>query len=281
MVRDTGFPGADAGDDFSRQRRRAEYARLIAWLRREPEDVNAVLPFDAVVRALGRVGERRLGLQSIDVASIVGSVDRTEDFDRRFRPTSARLRQRWEKLATARRRGEAVPPITVYRIGTMHFVVDGHHRVSIAYARGDATIDAYVTEIVTRISPEGVTQHSDLMRKDHYRMFLSRVPLTGSRRDAVTVRDPWDYAELAECIEAWGFRLMQERGEFLTRDVVAQRWFDEEFVPVVDMVRAAGMLRNRTDAEAYLWLAGERYRLVRRHVWNEEIIERLRRRAPR
>lgn len=281
MARDTGFPVADAGDDFARQRRRAEYARLIAWLRREPDDVNDILPFADVVDALGRVGERRLGLQIIEVSSIVGSVDRTDDFDRRFRPTSARLRQRWERLAAARRRGEAMPPISVYRVGGLHFVQDGHHRVSIACSQGDRTIDAYVTEVITKVSADGVARHSDLLRKDHYRIFLSRVPLRGSARDAVRVSDPWDYAELSQMVEAWGFRLMQDLGEFLTREDVAKRWFDDEFLPVVQMVRAAGMLASRTDAEAYLWVARERYRLVRRHEWSDDIIDRLRHRAPR
>ncbi len=281
MARDTGFPVSDAGDDFARQRRRAEYARLIARLRREPDDVNTVLPFDEVVRALGRVGERRLGLQVIEVSSIVGSVDRTDDFDRRFRPTSARLRQRWERIAVARRRGEAMPPISVYRIGSMHFVQDGHHRVSIAYAQHDRTIDAYVTEIITKISAEGITVQSDLVHKDHYRMFCSRVPLPGPAADSVRVTDPWDYAELAEAVEAWGFRLMQDLGEFLTREDVAGRWYEEEFVPVVALARAADMLPNRTDAEVYLWIARERYRLVRRHVWNDDIVEKLRRQSPR
>jgi len=281
MARDTGFPVSDAGDDFARQRRRAEYARLIAWLRREPDDVNTVLPFDEVVRALGRVDERRLGLQIIEVSSIVGSVDRTDDFDRRFRPTSARLRERWERIAVARRRGEAMPPISVYRVGSLHFVQDGHHRVSIAYAQHDRTIDAYVTEIITRISADGITGQSDLVRKDHYRMFCTRVPLPADAVDAVRVTDPWDYAELSEAVEAWGFRLMQDLGEFLTREDVARRWYEDEFVPVVALVRAAGMLQNRTDAEAYLWIARERYRLVRRHVWNDDIVETLRRRNPR
>lgn len=281
MARDTGFPTADAENDFARQRRRADFARLVSWLRREPDDVNAILPFDEVVAALGKVGERPLGLQVVDVESIVGSVDRTYDFDKNFRPTSTHSRARWERLAVAQRRGESVPPVQLYRIGSMHFVIDGHHRVSIACAMHQKTIDAYVTEILTRISPEGISQRADLLIKDHRRLFLTRVPLTGAQRDAVTVTDPWEYAELSECVEAWGFRLMQEKGEFITRNIVARRWFAEEFLPVVRMVRNADMLPEHTDAEAYLWIARERYRLVRRHMWNDDIVSELRDRAPR
>ena len=57
---------------------------------------------------------------------------------------------RWERLALAQRRGEPIPPIRVYRVGGLHFVEDGHHRVSIAAATHQKTIDAYVTEIVVR-----------------------------------------------------------------------------------------------------------------------------------
>ncbi|AZG44789.1 chromosome partitioning protein ParB [Gordonia insulae] len=277
MARDTGFPTADAENDFSRMRRHAEMSRLLAWFTRQPADVNTILPFDEVVAALGRLGETALGLQQVEVASIVGSVDRTKDFDRYFRPTSSRIRERWQRLAEAQRRGESMPPVQLYRIGSMHFVIDGHHRVSIAIARHFHTIDAYVTEIHTRISPDGINVAGDLLLKDHRRLFLSRVPLSGSQADAIRLVDPFDYAELAENVEAWGFRLSQEIGEFVSRVDVARRWFGEEFLPVVRMARRAGIRQDLTrDAELYMWLACERYRLVRKHVWDDEILRELR-----
>ena len=101
--------------------------------------MNVILPFEEVVAALGRRGERRLGQQTIQLDSIVGTVDRGREFDRRFRPTSGRVRTRWERIAAAQRRGEAMPPIDVYRIGELHFVKDGHHRVSVARALGHRT----------------------------------------------------------------------------------------------------------------------------------------------
>ena len=95
--------------------------------------------------------------------------------------------------------------------------------------------------------------------------------------DAVRLSDPFSYAELAEAVEAWGFRLSQEVGEFLSRPEVARRWFGEEFLPVVRMARRAEVRPDITDdAELYMWVAGERYRLVRRHIWDDEIIEELR-----
>jgi hypothetical protein len=276
MARDTGFPRADAENDFLRARRAQVMSRLAAWLRREPDDVNIMLPFGEVVAALGVEGERRLGLQVIPLDSIVGSVDRTREFDRRFRPTSARVRQRWERLATAHRRGEAIPPIDVYRVGELHFVRDGHHRVSVAHALGLSTIDAYVTEVRTKLSASGIRYRGDLIVKDYRRIFLDRVPLSGPARAAVLVTDPWDYAELGEAVEAWGFRLMQDEGRFLDRTTVASRWYTEEFEPVVRMIRQADLLGDRTEAEAYLWVISERYRLIRTHRWDDAVIDELR-----
>ncbi len=276
MNRDTGFPVADAENDFLRMRRRQVMSRLAQWLRRSPDDVNIMLPFDEVVAALGRTGERRLGLQVIQLDSIVGTVDRSREFDRRFRPTSGQVRERWQRLALAQRRGESVPPIEVYRVGDMHFVLDGHHRVSVAHALGLKTIDAYVTEVTTRLSPEGVRYRADLLMKDYRRIFLERVPLTGEARRAISLGDPWEYAELAEAIEAWGFRLMQDEGRFLDRAEIARRWHDDEFLPVVRMLRQAGLIETETEAHAYMWVACERYKLMRTHRWDDDVIETIR-----
>jgi hypothetical protein len=276
MSRDTGFPRADAEHDFLRARRRQVLSRLANWLRREPDDVNIMLPFHEVVDALGYAGETRIGLRVIRLDSIVGTVDRSRDFDRRFRPTSGRVRQRWERLALAARRGEDIPPIEVYRVGELHFIIDGHHRVSVAHAQGLSTIDAYVTEVRTRLNPSGIRYRGDLIVKDYRRLFLERVPLAGHARASVIVSDPWDYALLGEHIEAWGFRLMQDEGKFCDRVSIAQRWFDEEFTPVVTMLRQADLIGHRTDAEAYMWVAAERYRLIRTHRWDDEVIEALR-----
>ncbi|MET8760923.1 chromosome partitioning protein ParB [Lentzea sp. NPDC004782] len=278
MRRDTGFPVADAENDFLRARRRQVMSRLAAWLRREPDDVNIMLPFHEVVDALGMVSEKRLGLQSIRLDSIVGSVDRTRDFDRRFRPTSGRVRERWQRLALAARRGENVPPIEVYRIGELHFIIDGHHRVSVAHALGLSVIDAYVTQVITRVNAAGIRYRGDLIVKDYRRLFLERVPLTGEARAAVVLSDPWDYAQLGEHVEAWGFRLMQDTGQFLDRSEVARRWYADEYTPVVGMLRQADMIGDRTETEAYMWVAAERYRLIRTHRWDPDVINAVRER---
>ncbi len=150
---DTGFPRADAENDFLRARRRHFLAALTCRLRRGCRDGNHPTPLDEVVGHLGWRGQRQRGLQTIRLDTIVGSAGIRRDFDRCFRPASARVRPRWERLAVAQRRGEAIPPIEVYRVGSLHFVADGHHRVSIAAAMRQQLIDAYVTEVLTAVPP--------------------------------------------------------------------------------------------------------------------------------
>ncbi|MCA1694334.1 MAG: chromosome partitioning protein ParB, partial [Actinobacteria bacterium] len=89
------------------------------------------------------------------------------------------------------------------------------------------------------------------------------------------VSDPWFYAEVAEAVEAWGYRLIQERGTFCDRSEVARRWFAEEYEPVVTMLENQDLIGDRTETEAYLRVARERYRLLRAHEWSDEIVARL------
>jgi hypothetical protein len=282
MRRDTGFPGADAQDDFQRARRRQVMSQLARRLSRDARDVDIILPFEEVVDALGRVEERYIGLQTIELDSILGTVDRGVHggFDRQFRPTTARVRARWERIANAARRGESLPPISVYRIGDVHFVRDGHHRVSVARALGRDVIDAYVVEVVTRIGAERSLVMGDLPLKSHERHFYERAPLPTRARDRISLTDPWRYGLLAEMVEAWGFRAMQDRAEFIDRRTAARLWFDEDYVPIADMVGDAGMIEaGETETEAYMRIVGQRYHLMRTHDWSEEILTRLREEA--
>ena len=277
MARDTGFPHTDAQFDFSRARRRRALARLVERLRGEPGDVNVILPYEEVIEAVGIRGEKYLGLTTIPVDSIVGTVDRGRSFDRSFRPTSRSERQRWERMAEAQRRGESMPPIDVYRIGELHFVKDGHHRVSVARALGHTLMDAYVTEVYTAVGAGREIRLSDLPMKSHERLFFERVPLGPEARKRMSFSDPpKGYASLAEGVEAWGLRMTQARGEFIEREEIARLWFRDEYEPVVEMLREAGVAAKAEETDAYTAAVTLRYMLLATHEWDEEILERVR-----
>jgi len=271
-----GFPRQDAQQDFARSRRRHMLARVAAVLRREPSDIAHVLPFEEVVEALGLRHQRSLGRRMIPLDRIVGSVGRTREFDRAFRPTSERVRPRWERIATAHRRGESMPPIDVYKVGDLYFVKDGNHRVSVARALGRTDIDAYVTEVTTEVGPDAALSVLDLPLKSHERLFYERVPLPREVRAQISLTDAVRYAQLAEGVEAWGFRAMQECGCFMPRETVALAWFEEDYRPIVGSLREHGLIADgQSETEAYMEVVKERYHLMRTHAWSGEILHRL------
>src|SRR3954451_12500984 len=272
----TGFPEADAKAVFARARRRQALSSIASRLRHEPDDVSVMLPFEEVVAALGRRSQRDLGVQRIGLESIVGTVDRRRgEFDRAFRPASPEVRGRWERIATARRRGETMPPIDVYRIGELHFVEDGHHRVSVARALGDTHIDAHAKEGRTAVAAGRELKLSDLPLKRHERVFRERVPLPAELRDRIELSDEWKYAQLATLIEAWGLRASHAREQLLTRAEIAEAWFHEEYEPVLEVLSEAGAGGGGTDTERYIRIAMLRYLLLQTHDWTDEIVEQL------
>src|SRR3954465_6336001 len=273
----TGFPEADAKAVFARARRRQALSSIASRLRHEPDDVSVMLPFEEVVAALGRRSQRDLGVQRIPLDSIVGTVDRRRgEFDRAFRPACPGGRGRWERIPAARRRGESMPPIDVYRIGELHFVEDGHHRVPVARARGDEDIEAHVREVETKLGAGRELKLRDLPLKRHERVFQGRVPLPPAARARIHFSDEWRYAELASLIESWGFRASQARGRLLSREEMAEAGFREEFEPVVEvLLREADIGGGGSEAERYLRVAMLRYLLLHTHEWTDEVVERL------
>jgi hypothetical protein len=280
MVSSSGSPRVDAESDFNRARRLQVLSGLAARLRNDTDDVVQSMSFDEVVEALGRRSESYLGTKVISLDAIVGSVDKVRDFDRRFRPTSARSRQRWERLARASRTGEEIPPIDVFQIGEYFFVSDGHHRVSVARSMGLDVIEAHVTAIDTFLTPVGIGGRSDLELKYWRRLMLQRVPFTGKARAAVAVDNPYDYGVIAETVEAWAARTMHAEGAYMDKATMAARWYAEEFEPVVAMIEDADVRgKSERPTEAYLRVACERYQLIRDHAWNAEVMDAVTRKG--
>jgi hypothetical protein len=168
--------------------------------------------------------------------------------------------------------------VDLYRVGQVHFVKDGHHRIAVARAMGWETIRAIVTEVETALPAGSGLTVADLPLKGHERVFFERVPLPPEARSAIALRDPTRYAALAEGVEAWGFRVLQDRGTLLSRSEVAELWWREEYQPAVALLREVGLLEadaesgGPTETEAYLSLSEQRYRLLRSHVWDERAV---------
>ena len=124
----------DAERAFARERRARRRATLTRRNRRLPV-------YDETQRRASGIPARL----EIPVDAIAGTVEpsRAGMFDGAFRPNKL-ARSRWERVWMAEHRGTVLPPISVVRVRDGYAVRDGHHRVSVARARGALTIDAAV-----------------------------------------------------------------------------------------------------------------------------------------
>jgi hypothetical protein len=134
----------EAEQAFGRAARARRRAALVNRLRRRCSACSRLAVHDerALVRrrpAAG-AGPREIPLDAI---SATLEPNRASQFDHDFRP-AARTRGRWMRVWLAEHRGAVLPPISVVQVGDAYAVRDGHHRVSVAKARGAATIRAIV-----------------------------------------------------------------------------------------------------------------------------------------
>jgi hypothetical protein len=90
-------------------------------------------------------GQLDIKTSRVPIAQIVGSQGRCGDFDRDFNPLHDHNRERWLRIAAARRRATLLPPVDLVQVGGLYFVQDGHHRISVARALGQTDIEARVT----------------------------------------------------------------------------------------------------------------------------------------
>ena len=226
--------------------------------------------------ALGRRGERDLGVTTIPIGSVVGTVDRRPDsFDRSFRPRSPELRARWEGIAAARRRGEELPPIDVYRVGDLHFVIDGHHRVSVARAMGDTTIEARVREVATAVHADSELRAGDLGLKRHERMFHERVPLPPACASGSCFSDEWRYAQLAASSSHGASGPATPASSCSAASRRRSCGSRRSTSPSSPCSSEADVGGEGTEAERYLRVALLRYLLLYTNDWSDDVAERL------
>jgi hypothetical protein len=135
----TGSPTADAEKAFARARRARRRAAVLHTVTRRRR-CSGRLPVLGAARASAASGG---AVREIALDRITGTLEptRAEMFDSDFRP-AASARARWQRVWLAEHRGEVLPPISVTAIGDDYAILDGHHRVSVARARGAATIEA-------------------------------------------------------------------------------------------------------------------------------------------
>ncbi|RPI49319.1 MAG: universal stress protein, partial [Chloroflexi bacterium] len=254
--------------DFREARRRASMEQIVARLRGEPVDL---LSYEDVRKKLRATVTPGVELKEIPLDAIVGSVGRYSDFTRSFLPRHDSNQERWARVQLAVNDPEGVPPIEVYEMGGVYFVRDGHHRVSVARQLGSTQIQAYVTQVKTRVPLTLGVRVQDLWIKAEYAEFLERTNLDELRPGAnLEVTEAGQYAKLEEHIAVHRYFMGLDQQRDVSYAEAVAHWYDEVYLPVVELIRSQAVLREfptRTETDLYLWLLDHRAALEEALGW--------------
>lgn len=257
-----------AVEDFHRARLQAKLNDLVGRLTGRSTELLSYEDVRRKLRAHRRSSEQ---LEDIPIDAIVGSVGRYKDFTRSFLPRHDSSKDRWARVEVAMTSLEGVPPIEVYKIGDAYFVRDGHHRVSVARQLGSDYIQGYVTEVETDIPLSPDVKPDELIIKAEYAEFLQNTRLHKIRPDAdLRVTAPGKYPVLEEHIAVHRHFMGLEQEQHIPYEAAAAHWYDEVYLPLVQLVRQQGILRDfpdRTETDLYLWLSGHRAALEEELGW--------------
>jgi len=251
---------------FDRARRRSAYARLAGVLRREGP--SELLPLDEATRRLRPFARRYVGLRPIPLSQIVGTDSRGSDFDREFQPRRPGIRERWQQVEQAFP-DAAFPPIVVYQLGDVYFVIDGHHRVAIARQNRMETIDAEVTELRARWHLPADADIVELIHAEQERVFMDSSGLAEAHPDVqMRFSRPVGYIQLLETVQLHGYHLMLDSGRVLPRAEIARDWYANVYLPTVEAIHAERLdevCPGATDPDRFLWVWERRRDLMPEH----------------
>jgi nucleotide-binding universal stress UspA family protein len=259
-----------AVEDFHRARQQAGLRQVLARLTGRSVDL---LSYEMVTRRLGHLGSAERGLRDIPIDAIAGSVGRTNDFTRDFLPRQDADVDRWTrvKLLASDPHAGGLPPIRVYQVGEAYFVIDGHHRVSVARQLGATHIQAYVTEVRTRVPLSATATPEEVIAKAEQAEFLEATELDRSRPALdFAVSDPGEVRHLLGHIQAHQRYLAESRNTGVPLPEAAADWADFVYLPVVQVIREQGLPRDfpgRTEADLYLLLSAHRAELEAALGW--------------
>lgn len=250
--------------DFDSARFRALWKSLQATLTGRPRRLPSL---DAVLAAAGTEGRSFGGVHEIPLNAIIGSAaptSKTDDFDPGFLPVSRRLRNRWTRIYREMVEGDELPPIDVYKVGDGYYVIDGHHRVSVARNLGRETINARVIEVRTRAPLGTNVDPAELLRAAEYAEFLESTQLHRTRPQArLECSRLGRYDEIFKHILGHRYFLGLDRGRQVSLPEAAASWYDNVYTPIAEVIRQHRVLEQLpgwTEADVYVeitrrWLA--------------------------
>jgi len=247
--------------DFSRARFKAFINRIRSIVSGQPI---TLLSYDEVKAKLHIGGPIYRGVKTVRVDQIVGSLNRYHQFDRAFLPVEDQIASRWQNIDRAFYKEISLPPILLYKVGEVYFVVDGHHRVSVAREKGQEFIEAEVRECATKVNITPDLKTEDLEILGEKVNFLERTHLDVLRPESrirLTIPDGFD--RIVEHIAVHRYFMGLDLKRDISEEEAITHWYDSVYMPIVREIRKSKILKEfsgKTEGDLYLWvLDHERY----------------------
>jgi hypothetical protein len=222
---------------------------------------NELLSFDKIRKELELKNQRYLGIQTVSIDNIVGSFDRYRDFDKFFLPRKPHLQRRWANIHNAIARDIILPPVQLYKIGEIYFVLDGNHRISVSKKMGIKYVDADVTEFTTNLTITPDMDPKDIFILAEREKFLKITNLSKNKPDLkIRITIPGQYDFLLRQIHKLMVQLNENKKvdeKLLTFEEASQIWYEKIYLPAIEIIKNYGILDNfpnRTKTDLYVWI---------------------------
>lgn len=249
--------------DFNRARFKSFIKQAFSILSGRP---TTLLSYDDIKEKLRVGGPIYRGMKTIRVDQIAGSLNRYHEFDRAFLPKEDQLSSRWRKVDRAFYEDIHLPPVVLYKVGEVYFVVDGHHRVSVAREQGQEFIEAEVRECATRVNITPDIKPEDLEILGAKVRFLERTGLDALRPNAdinLTIPDGFD--RMLEHIAVHRYFMGLDFQRDISEQEAVAHWYDKVYLPIVEIIRKSGILKNfpsKTEGDLYMWTLDHQHYLA-------------------
>ncbi|PKO12514.1 MAG: universal stress protein UspA [Chloroflexi bacterium HGW-Chloroflexi-10] len=254
--------------DFYSAQRHAAVEEIVSRLTGAPSQL---LQYEDVRRHFYALEAADSQLQDIPLDSIIGSVSRQNDFSRKLLPLNANDMERWAKVKTMVEELSGLPPIEVYQVGEAYFIIDGHHRASVARELKSTHIQAYVRKVFTRVPITPEDNFEDLILKSEYADFLTKTCLDELRPGADlhgTILG--EYQSLLEHIKTHQYLFGINKKRAISLEEAVVDWYDHVYLPVINIIRTRNLMRkfsDRTETDLYYWIMDYRNRKEQELGW--------------
>lgn len=252
-----------ARTDFQRARFKAFFNRV--WASISGQRAN-LLSYDEIKEKLHIGGPIYRGVQTVRVDQIAGSLNRYHEFDQVFLPLNDELANRWQSVNRAFYQDISLPPVVLYKVGEVYFVVDGHHRVSVAREQGQIYIEAEVRECSTRVNITPDIRTEDLEILEDKVRFLERTSLDSLKPDAyIKLTIPDGFERMLEHIAVHRYFMGLDHKRDISEEEAIADWYDNVYMPVIEVIRETGILREfpeKTEGDLYLWVLDHQHYLA-------------------